>query len=663
MSTKTSCILPIVVSFIACGVYLATLCPTIGWVDSGELTIVAHTLGIAHPSGYPLYTLLGRLFTLLPWGSLAWRLNLLSAVCAAVAAGVVSLLCLRVVEYGVNGGQGRERSEEGLIGWVAGMVGGLLMAFSLTLWSVAVVSEVYSLTLLLAAIILLLAVRAGEGSSPRVLGMGAFLLGLAFGNHMIVFVVAIGVFAYLMLSPGRPSVRQIGPLVLLFLLGFSIQLYLPVRSATHPLMDWGAPRTWPRYFYHATGGQYQVWMFSEGGATFVARAKGFGRLVSQQMTPFLLWLPILGLYHMVRRSWRLGVLLASVAVVDVAYSLNYAIPDIEPYYLPAFMVICIWSGLGAASLFSMARRHHRLASVVVGIVMTLLPLVPLLGHYPRMDMSRNRIAYEYGLNVLASMEQDPICLTNNWDIYSPFLYLRYGEGRRQDVCMIDKELLRRSWYFAYLEREYPWLIEASRDELDAYLELLYRFEDGTLEGSQTIQERFIALINSFIHPYLDERPVYITFADGIDVDGPFIAPDLYRIPRGLVYQLQRDTAIAPFDPGCFVTQSSRDPRVYKDERTNVNLSRYARVPFHRSLVFVEMGLYGEAESELRRALDWEPENPASLRNLAICLIHQERYQEALEQIEVLLKLQPADEDAHRMKVWVLRKLAADDQAD
>jgi hypothetical protein len=78
-------------------VYLAGACPTIYVGDSGELVAAVATLGIPHPSGYPLYVLLGKLFTLaVPLGSVAYRMSLFSAVCAAAACALLHLLCRRL---------------------------------------------------------------------------------------------------------------------------------------------------------------------------------------------------------------------------------------------------------------------------------------------------------------------------------------------------------------------------------------------------------------------------------------------------------------------------------------------------------------------------------------------------------------------------------------
>ena len=83
-------------------VYFYTLAPTVVGGDSGELITAAHTLGVVHPPGYPLYTVLTKLFTLLPFGEIAWRVNLLSAVSGALAA---ALLCLGAkLDYFAHGG-------------------------------------------------------------------------------------------------------------------------------------------------------------------------------------------------------------------------------------------------------------------------------------------------------------------------------------------------------------------------------------------------------------------------------------------------------------------------------------------------------------------------------------------------------------------------------
>ncbi len=133
--------------FLAClAVYFLTLCPTVYVGDSGEFITVAYTLGISHPTGYPLYTLLGRVFVMaLPFLDVAVRVNLLSAACAALSAVVVFFVSLRVVENKA-----------------VAVAAALLFGFSSTLWSRATIAEVYALNVLFASLVIFFALLQHE---------------------------------------------------------------------------------------------------------------------------------------------------------------------------------------------------------------------------------------------------------------------------------------------------------------------------------------------------------------------------------------------------------------------------------------------------------------------------------------------------------------------
>src|SRR5215212_8775196 len=150
----------------AAALYLGTLAPGLGGtVDSAEFQQAAYSLAIVHPTGYPLYLLLARLWiTLLPLGEVAWRVNLLSAVCAVAAALVVYATVLRLTR------------RPG-----AGLLAGALLATHALVWEQAVVAEVNSLNLLLVAAVVYALLRWYDGAWP--LEAAALLGGLALANH------------------------------------------------------------------------------------------------------------------------------------------------------------------------------------------------------------------------------------------------------------------------------------------------------------------------------------------------------------------------------------------------------------------------------------------------------------------------------------------------
>jgi len=131
-----------VVFAVALGVYLTTLAPTVTFVDSGELIAAASSLGVAHPPGFPLYTLVAHVATWLPFGSVAQRVHLVSAVSAAAAAAMLTLVAFELLRR-----QSREPAPWTIA--VAALSAGALFAFSRSLWAYATVAEVYALNIAL----------------------------------------------------------------------------------------------------------------------------------------------------------------------------------------------------------------------------------------------------------------------------------------------------------------------------------------------------------------------------------------------------------------------------------------------------------------------------------------------------------------------------------
>lgn len=186
-------------------VYLATLAPTVTFWDAGELITAARTLGIPHPPGTPFFTIVGHVWGLLfPFGNYAWRLNLLSALASAIAAGCWFLVAHDTVRRmaGDEDGAARERLALG-----AGAAAALLTAFGYTTWQNSTETEVYSVAMLFVALVAWLAVRwrvarAGERGS-RLLLVALYIGGLSIGNHLLALLVGPALVAMLVVEARR----------------------------------------------------------------------------------------------------------------------------------------------------------------------------------------------------------------------------------------------------------------------------------------------------------------------------------------------------------------------------------------------------------------------------------------------------------------------------
>ena len=602
-------------------IYSLTLCRTVGFVDAGELCVVSRTLGIAHPTGYPLYTLLGRLFSLIPLGSVVVRTNFMSAFFAALSTFILFLAISRLLDS-----EGTDLFRSRLLAFFCASS----FSFSTTIWNQAVVTEVYSLTAFFISVLIFLTF-SDDQRAPLLF---AYTLGLALSNHMSALLVGIPCGIY-MLFVRKETLKRLPLMIILFFVGLSIYAYLPIRAHENPIMNWGNPSTLERFIWHVSGKQYRVCMISSELQALKVHLVQFGRLILDQFTPFLLWLPLLGIIAL-RKSKKVYLILA-VFFLDVVYALNYDIPDIDAYYIPAFMIMTVASGFGLRFLF---RRTARKSILLLG---ALVFLIPLGAHYYKCDMSRNRIAYEYGENHLTSIEKNGLCLTNNWDIYSPILYIQHIEGKRRDVAMIDKELLRRSWYFDYLKSQFPTTFSLSRVEIESYLEELYKFEHGTLKGPKEIQRRFIRMVNSFVDNQIVTGRAYTTFINGRDIDARDIGGDLEKVSYGIVYEFRKERRQGPFDYGNLNMESSFRSRIYKDERTMHNLEVYPRMMLLSGIGLMNEGLYANAERAFESVLSIEEDNLRATLHLGGSLLMLGEYEAAIENFKRVLNAEPNNE--------------------
>jgi hypothetical protein len=568
---------------VALAVYTLTLAPTVTLVDSGELIVAADSLGVAHPPGFPLYVLLAHLASRLPFGTVAWRVNFASALFAAASAAMLVLAVseLLLTHSAVPRQRVRRAQRNGAVaapppdsvdrsGWTAFvpvLSVALMFAFARTLWSYAVIAEVYTLNTALIITVFFLMFRwrraalvhvepAGAMRSDRLLYAAAFVFGLGIGVHHVTVALTLPAIAVLVYrTAGREfflSARLLYAAVAAFA-GAGIYVYLPLAAAGAPVLNWGDPRTLQRLWWHITGRQYQVY-FSFSPATVGSQAKDFAKLAARELGPW--WLPAgpvlvaIGVAALYRGDRTLLWFLVAVLVADLAYALGYDIAEDKPaYYLPVFIGAALAAGYGAGCMLSAARRRWRAISVGA---LCLVPAATLAGNFRFDNYSRYWIARDYVDNVLSTVAPGGMLLTLDWQLCSPMLYVRSVEQRRRDVTLLDLNLLRRSWYFDYLRREYPEMIAAAREQVEAFLEDLRRWEidpglyqrDPAL--NRRIDTRFSVMIQTFVRQRMESAPVYVTQDIALnrspqDTRLTQALTGAYQlVPQGLVFQLATD---------------------------------------------------------------------------------------------------------------------------
>ena len=265
---------------------------------------------------------------------------------------------------------------------------------------------------------------------------------------------------------------------------------------------------------------------------------------------------IAGFIAAFKRDRSTFLFLLFVILADLAYALNYTIgEDKDAYYLPTFIALTVFAGIGVHSFLQLvlAKRSLLVSRLLVGLGAILVPELALAGNWPFNNRHHYFIAHDYVENIQGTIEPNSLLLTLDWQVASPMLYTREVEQRRRDIRAVDINLLRRSWYFEYLRRVYPDLIERSRDKVDAYVADLKEWENDpeayrkSAVLTRKISTAFQEMLQSIVTKEMAVAPVYVTaevilFTDPHDDDlVAWLKANFQAVPCGLVFQLTRDT--------------------------------------------------------------------------------------------------------------------------
>jgi Protein O-mannosyl-transferase TMEM260-like len=520
-------------------IYLSTLAPSVVEIDSGELATVQATLGIAHPTGYPLFTIAGYLFSLIPLNfTKIYQLNILAAIWCSLGAGVfaytvnmlldnISLFQIKKIEKtkkdkkNVKGKKAvktvKESSLPENIKFLTALFSGLILAFSQTYWFQSTSVEVYSLHIFLINLIILFLIKAYLFDKTRMeialkkrWLIFAAVLALGFSNHMTTLLILPGI-AYLYFDKNKLNSGSIKTILLMLLVFFPVLIliysYLPIRGVQNPSMNWGNPVNFENFFRHVSGKQYQVWLFSSTAAA----KKQLDYFINSLPGEFNISLIIclLGVITSYFRARKFFIFMLITFISTVAYSINYDIVDINSYFLLAFIALSFFSAFGIVQILSFL-THKKLGIIIPSILILLFIGIEFYDNYMEVNQSDVYTFRDYTLDLINSTEKNSVIFTYQWDYFvSESYYFRYVENFRKDVAIVDKELMRRSWYYNQLETNYPSVLTGLKDDLNGFLTVLKPFERGEDFNPNIIEMHYRRLMTDLTAQNAEKRNFYI----------------------------------------------------------------------------------------------------------------------------------------------------------
>jgi Protein of unknown function (DUF2723) len=456
---------PSLAGAIALLVYARTLMPGIAFGDWGEMQTISHVLGVAHPTGYPTYVILAWFAQLVPLGSIAVRLNFLSALCVAGTVATTSAIAIRL---GVRP----------LIAIAAALALGAVG----TVWAAATVAEVNPLHLLFAALILHRALVWSDGRATRDLVLGGLLIGLALGNHLLTLFIAPFAVLFVLWSGRRELLARpwlIGAAGLAGLAGLAVYLYIPIAASLSPPLPYNHPTTLDGVLWLVSGTQFRGqfdFLSARGPGDFIASLPTLWSIAVSRATPVLPILGAAGLAILALRRPAFGLLCVTILVFGLYVWANYL--ELEHYLLVPWLIVAIGAAVAletvarvvetiGATIGARIGRTGRLAradavpadhladlpadgpttgraagrtatamATGVGLAGLAFAIVLATMNFAASDRSADLSGDTYVDAVFAALPKDAAILSY-WDASTPLWHGSYVEGLRPDVLIVD----------------------------------------------------------------------------------------------------------------------------------------------------------------------------------------------------------------------------------
>ncbi len=424
-------------------IYLLTMPYTVGRADTFEFQVVVPQLGIAHPTGYPLYLLLAKLFTFIPISSVAWRVNLASAVFALAALTIIYLIILQL--------DGQP---------IPALLGAVAIGLTPTFWSQAIEAEVYALHALIVAVALWFILEIGslrfwrlEIGDVRLTIILAAVISLGLTNHLTtLFLIPAAVLATLFALHKYGSPKTVyrllitdywllPKLLLAAVIPLVLYAYLPLRWAAvnEDRMGFG------RFVDWVIGGRFQGALQWSAWRNDLTRYEVVGRLFLDNWGTINLILAAAGLVYLFRRRWRTAVLLLLTWLSFSFYALNYYVPDLSVFLIPAHLIIGIFWGAGIRGLFvigdwvgkRVTSGEWPVAKVNLQFLVSSLLLIPVLlpamAFWSQIDRSGDDGLMQWGTAVLSLPLDENAAILADSEKIAPLYYLQQAEGVRPDL--------------------------------------------------------------------------------------------------------------------------------------------------------------------------------------------------------------------------------------
>lgn len=399
-------------------IYLKTMMPTISFHDPGELQTVVPTVNVAHPTGFPTYVLLGKvLIMIIPFGQIAWRVTFLSTL---YSLGVLFLLgCfIRLLT-------------KDIYFYLAGV---LLLGLCKPFWDYAGIADTHTLNRLFIFILLNIFLLFYQTKRKWFFLLFCLTFGLGLGDHLLLLFALPGFVFWTIAGIFQGSIiLKLNTLIygmLLFFLGLSVYLLLPLREFFGPLISVNySLQNWPNFIKHVSGADFQGLMLQgDFIVLFNNMIQGLDYL-SGSVTLVGILIGLVGIYYGMYKDKVIFITLSIIFISFLFFSTNYPTSDPTRYYLSYISIYAIFICFGLVKIGKMLSMGSR---ILTFFIILLIPLNFLLNSYQSVDKSNQDNAFNYSKKIFSEVLPNSLILSW-WNYSTPLWYREYVLNERKDI--------------------------------------------------------------------------------------------------------------------------------------------------------------------------------------------------------------------------------------
>ncbi len=477
--------------------FLTNLSPTVTYGDSAEFIVGAYKLSIVHPSGYPTYLLLAKIFTFIPVGDVAYRVNMCSAFFGALSCYLIFLIIFELTES-----------------LLLSIVSTFTLSLSLTFSYLSTIAEIYTLNSFFVSFLIYNLILWDKRGEKKFLFSFSFLLGLSLTNHLTIITFFPSFFIFFLLNKSKISLKisDLSKLSALFLLGLTPYLYIPIRSLSSvEIIFWPKIKSINEFLIYISASHFKFWFFHQNIEELIKSISKFFSFLVVQFPGFGAIFGGIGFWYLWKNNKKTSLLLSLMFFSLMLFGINYKIEDIHHFYVPSYLVFTIWVGSGLLWLWkrtpSTVKHRALFYSFVLLMLLSYKLIYGILG-IPS-PLERSHYFSDSSKMSLLSTEKNSVIVCD-WAYATLFRYWQVIYGLGKDAMIL----------FDYDEN---WL---------KYVDFLYnkrkvyvsRFEKGVSSKYYLIPKSFIYQVTDSPELFKDlgakpQYPLNFTFFEEIAIIG------------------------------------------------------------------------------------------------------------------------------------------------